>query len=409
MRKILLLAQSLNKINSRIPKELYHRLFRYQGFTTLPANAIGLNQFIDACHSSPLFVQSDFAVVLKHMQLELFIAECQSIYSCLNDSITVILKEQDLPLDYRKSVESLVSKETNNTMISELLFEEIKNSLSYYSSFAESENALIEANITNKEKTLNTFSKVLLLVAANIFGLLFFIVPMCYGMPMYPVIPKQLSINTPSFLVYDIESKVFKSLVKTEIDSNLKVKDALKCGCGSKDKIPNKRCLHNMRCLCFRNSVSCTNLCSCKGCANNKPPSSKERRRKRDQPILSAAPIQSTYQYVYSSNENLQASSTSPAQHFLLESCLYHMIMELEVDFNKIEDALFIVNCIDERYHIMLDLIYSFANDFDKEIIDALKLCDHKIIERWIKWRMKKETLLKKLVNKDATEQSIEE
>ena len=106
--------------------------------------------------------------------------------------------------------------------------------------------------------------------AANVFGIPFIISPSCLEIPVLPVVPiSKIWICEPSFLLINTGKGSYSAYVKDSSD-----KAILPCLCGLKSRRKNnagiKHCLF-VTCSCFSSGRSCTSLCKCCKCANNKP------------------------------------------------------------------------------------------------------------------------------------------
>ena len=53
-------------------------------------------------------------------------------------------------------------------------------------------------------------SEVLPAAFVNVFGVIVLIIPKSYHLPMFPVIPRMLQVNTPVYMPYDAEASYFK-------------------------------------------------------------------------------------------------------------------------------------------------------------------------------------------------------
>jgi len=109
--------------------------------------------------------------------------------------------------------------------------------------------------------------------AANVFGLPIMLTPTCKEIPILPIIPiSKLEVCQPSFLVYDTENGFFHTYLK---DNSEKKFFPCLCGLKSRRQKMKKYCIM-VTCSCFSSGRSCTSLCQCCKCANNKPPESTE-------------------------------------------------------------------------------------------------------------------------------------
>ena len=109
-------------------------------------------------------------------------------------------------------------------------------------------------------------SEILHAAFSNVFGVIVLIIPKCYNLPMFPLIPRMFQVNTPVYILYDTEASYFKPMFPI-VDSTVRegVVES-KCYCVSKGSSKPTSIL-NMR---------------CRGCGNKRPVSEgKEKRRKR--------------------------------------------------------------------------------------------------------------------------------
>ena len=110
----------------------------------------------------------------------------------------------------------------------------------------------------------------IIFAASNVFGVCFMISPSCLEVPILPVVPiSKVWISEPCFLLFDSRKGAYSAYVKDSSE-----KDILPCLCGHKFRKKNntgiKHCLF-VSCSCFSSGRSCTALCKCCKCANNKP------------------------------------------------------------------------------------------------------------------------------------------
>ena len=81
-------------------------------------------------------------------------------------------------------------------------------------------------------------------------------------------------------------------------------------------------CIHNIRCICFKNDRDCTNVCRCRGCGNERPAGEdKEERHRRSRHKLVSAGTQL-------GEDELQLFETpskiNSFQHCILESLFFY-------------------------------------------------------------------------------------
>ena len=119
---------------------------------------------------------------------------------------------------------------------------------------------------SNDESSVNGMyekeSEVLPVAFSNVFAVIVLIITKCYNVPMFPVIPRMLQLNTPVYMLYDAKGSYFKPMIPI-VDSSVRTSVVeSKCYCGSKGS-SKPTCIHNMRCICFKNGRDCTSVCRC--------------------------------------------------------------------------------------------------------------------------------------------------
>ena len=82
--------------------------------------------------------------------------------------------------------------------------------------------------------SLPTENEVLPAAFSNVFGVIVLIIPNCYNLPMFPVIPRMLQVTTLVYMLYGAGASYFKSMIPI-VDSPVR-KSVVenKCYCGSK-------------------------------------------------------------------------------------------------------------------------------------------------------------------------------
>ena len=229
-------------------------------------------------------------------------------------------------------------------------------------------------------------SEVLPAAFSSVFGVIVLIIPKCYNLPMFPVIPRMLRVNTPVYMLCDAEASYFKPMfpifdspVRASVVEN-------KCYCGSKGS-SKPTCIYNMRCICFKNGWDCTNVCRYRGCGNKRPASEgEEKRRKRIRHELVSAGTQ------VGENE-LQLieppSKINSFQHCILESLFFLIGKDCKISLLVVKDFQFIVEMLQKNYDI-------FVEDIEGEIGNTISkgTLGKSALESWLKWWQRKIQLI---------------
>ena len=233
------------------------------------------------------------------------------------------------------------------------------------------------------ENSLDIIQDFLPLVAANAFNVAILIIPTCVGMPMMPVIPDVVFVNEVIYMLYDTTNSVFSALVK----KNDPVTSSSSCKCGTRLKKVQQhaqpRCINPFLCTCRKNNQSCSSKCCCQGCGNNKEKTPlKMSRRKRTTPILSLMPNETSLGHLISIDQEPLASSISGLHHYIMESCLFQVLKEMQADFVSLTDDLIL-----EKLHEKYGILNSNLRGAD---INSLNDINSQTLRAWIKWRKRK-------------------
>ena len=214
-KKVLSLARGLNYINSRIPQELYSRLYRYQGFATI-AHIWEFQEYFNICCKKESIPNEEFHQILELLKLKCDglssiyctmksilenIMENQFISSTYKENIRCFLNGINKPCDFKAKIRELIDEEVSTYPTSyENLDRDIANDSTLQKDFATEEDA----------------NEILILAFANIFGLQFLVVPNCHHAPMYPIIPREILVETPFFLFLNINNSSIELLLELD-------------------------------------------------------------------------------------------------------------------------------------------------------------------------------------------------
>ena len=217
--------------------------------------------------------------------------------------------------------------------------------------------------------SLPTENEVLPAAFSNVFGVIVLIIPNCYNLPMFPVIPRMLQVTTLVYMLYGAKASYFKSMIPIVDSPVRKSVVERKCYCGSKSS-SKPICTNNMRYMCFKNYRYCTNVSRCGECGNKWPASEdKEKRQKRIRHKLVLAVIQV-------GENQLQLikppSKINSFQHCILEPLFFFIIKDSKILLLVVKDFLFIVEILQQNYDIIVE-------DIEGEIGICLKWLQRKI------------------------------
>ena len=187
----------------------------------------------------------------------------------------MMLESIPLSVSYKSALRSFFDSDHGEKLESlrELLLNEIERNREEY----------MQSNDESSVKDMyEKENEVLPAAFSNVFGVIVLIIPKCYNLLMFPVIPRMLQVNTPVYLLYDAEASYFKPMFPI-VDSPVRASVVeSKCYCRSKGSSKPTCIIHNMGCICLKNGRDCTNVCRCRACGNKLPASEgKENRRKR--------------------------------------------------------------------------------------------------------------------------------
>uniref|UniRef100_A0A7M5XML4 CRC domain-containing protein n=2 Tax=Clytia hemisphaerica TaxID=252671 RepID=A0A7M5XML4_9CNID len=317
-KMVVVLGSVLEKINAMIPKDLSSRLYRYQGFDTLITEIWNPLTFFQAARKMESFPA--IAEVLKLMNLHIIETAADDCNDSFLFTIFKALKGHNLKCAMDIELKPTF-EESREEIINNLLHEANGVRCFLYDSLIESD----EGNCTTflSENKLQFLQCVLPLIAANAFSLPILVIPSCHGMPMFPILPEEIS-NELIFVFYDITMSSYHLLTKHDPG-----KSRAFCRCGTrikkKEGKSEPRCINPFMCSCKKENVPCSSKCTCRNCDNAKTPlqeETKQKRRKRSQYFLSKSSV----------NEIDHQSSTSHINgmhHYILEACLHLMLKEM--------------------------------------------------------------------------------
>ena len=223
----------------------------------LPTEIWSINEYISNCKQNEVVGESDLSCILNAILqiLNMMLESIPLSVSC-KSGLCLLLDS-----DHGEKLESLC----------ELLLNEVERNREEY----------MQPNDESSIKDMyEKESEILPAAFSNVFGVIVLIIPKCYNLPMFPVIPRMLQVNTTVYMLYDAEASFFKPMFPI-IDSTVRASAVeSKCYCGSKSS-SKPPCIHNMQCICLKNGRDCTHICHCRGCGNKHPASEgKEKRRK---------------------------------------------------------------------------------------------------------------------------------
>ena len=191
MTGVLLLAKCLNKLHGFLPKELTERLYRLQGFTTMVATCLELEEFVEVVNKNEGNGNNIlFEAVLEKMGLKIISISLSnrlsSFVAALEDFAHHFPDERNLEIiNLCKSQETLQSA----------LEEEMQGTL-----FAEAKDAVIVTAL------------------ANLIGVVIVVIPSVSGLAMYPVIPRTIRFAAdPIFFACYPNQKCLVPILKTTL------------------------------------------------------------------------------------------------------------------------------------------------------------------------------------------------
>lgn len=315
-------------ISQKFGKELSTRLFRRQGFTTMPLNIWNPGAYLISC-SQLYSIDYPILLILDKLGLskKFYLG---SDYYGLMESIALfiydIFKFEDVDREFESIISVLgIDKSSIENTISNLkesILSEVRNNREEYESFIRSDDISNQVVLFEQNGEISTeFLGCLLQLSSNLLNVVIVLIPLCYGMPFLPIIPAHGSAT--KYLLYLFYNPLQNSFTLL-IDNNLSKLDT-KCKCGKKDKIAKGRCISDPRCSCFKRGVSCSKLCKCKGCLNNKIIDAKAQRRKRIQPVLSQDQPLSSLSAAVLSGDIPVDTGISYSQHFFFGIFTLHV------------------------------------------------------------------------------------
>ena len=202
-RKVVLLAQNILKIDSCIAKVLRSCLFRYQAFTALPTEIWSINEYVSNCKQNEVVGESDLSCIFNATLLDIIptILMADGMLQILH----MMLENIPLSVSYISALRSFLDSNRGEKLESlrELLLNEIERNREEY----------MQSNDESSIKDMHEKeSEILPAAFSNVFGVIVLIVPKCYNLPIFPVIPRMLQVNIPVYMLYDAEASYFKPL-----------------------------------------------------------------------------------------------------------------------------------------------------------------------------------------------------
>ena len=234
-----------------------------------------------------------------------------------------------------------------------------------------------------------------LVIAAlsNVMNIAITIVPNVEKLPVFIYLPAETPVVHCSLFIAINKSGMFHTLKYDPVKGAIP-KDH--CRCGVNDKVKRRRCLLP-RCPCYEAGRKCNSHCGCKGCENEKTEVSKlSSPRKRIRPTLSKINLKNSFAYAQQLIGDLKPTIIAPAQHYLLEACIYLLINEMKISHYKIEDQL-LINLLIEEYDKFIENMKENPSS-DTELQKSLQWIERDTITKWMSRRRKNIYLMESLL-----------
>jgi len=301
-------------------------LFRYQGFTTLAAEFWDIRHYFDKTRQVDPFSNEMIKLVGEKMEFKITQTD-GSFFSTFVLALENVLKIcLLLPSELKIFIEMIVNDEDSIGKLKKYIFDEFEGYRKnlYTKSFIDENRSYQDSDFLSK----------LVVAAANLFNFPIIIVPAAYGLPMLPVFPLDHIINHPIFIIFDPFINSFKAYLRFTGSSD---NETIICYCGQRKQQKSSKlsCFQNFSCKCLKNKVSCSSLCKCKGCCNNKTTIKSEpinKRRKRIPHLLSRVENVSSLQYLMNCEiPKADSLSINSFQHFFLEALLYFLMKDMKL------------------------------------------------------------------------------
>ena len=117
----------------------------------------------------------------------------------------MMLESISLSVSYKSALRSFLDSKRGEKLESlrELLLNEIERNREEY----------MQSNDESSIKDMHEKeSEILPAAFSNVFGVIVVIVPKRYNLPIFPVIPRMLQVNTPVYMLYDAKASYFKPM-----------------------------------------------------------------------------------------------------------------------------------------------------------------------------------------------------
>ncbi|XP_057302830.1 uncharacterized protein LOC130636992 [Hydractinia symbiolongicarpus] len=386
------LAKVLLHISSKITKELSTRLYRYQGYSTVPTENWSPLQYYQACQKAQSMKPETLQEVLTSMQLTLR-PSTGCIYNDLFNVMKDLSTKEELPKEMCDFINGSLSQDGGITSFKTFLanhLQEFKSTSRY--------NNCIEGEVLDNSMSMLDNYQIGILTFGDAFGISVVVIPSCLDIPILPLIAKDSVVSKPVFVLYDGVKDAF--FILEEQIQGPSEQNEIHCSCGKNDKDLKKRCVYNYRCKCFRAGIDCSLKCTCKGCHNSRPSKAGQKRRRRTQPVLSCTPVWSSFDFLHQSDYTPAAAPVTTVQHFLLESCLFFLLDELKSPFTNLVNGF-----VSEKLFIRYQQACKDFVSLDSELLQQLSALEKVSLENWIKGRKRKSNQMHQLVTSLVVEE----
>ena len=305
-----------------------------------------------------------------------------------------VVETCDLPNSYINYLEDLgiINHGKMSTMVTTVILNELLGErMELYKSLTSDID--FPTKLTKSDIEDSKYFYLVIAALSNIMNIAITIVPNVEKLPVFIYLPSETPvINFPLFIAIN-KSGMFHTLNYNPGKAE-KPKDH--CRCGVNDKVKRRRCLLP-RCPCHEAGRKCSSHCGCKGCENEKTEVSKlSSPRKRMRPTLSKINLQNSFAYAQQIIEDLKPSILAPAQHYLLEACIYILINEMRTSDEEIDDEL-LINLLIEEYDQFITNMKENPSS-DTALQQNLQWIERDTITKWVKRRRKSIYLMESLL-----------
>lgn len=374
-RKILNLASILSQLSKDLPKELTGKLYRFQNFASLSTECWSVNEFLEIASKGDCFDKPTMHKVFDCLDFRIHEENDGSLEEALIISLKDIIENsKNTPLHISQYIESLVLQVDSKAVLKFMIDEEIR--------FCDQEDG----------------TKSSLAAAAEIFGIPLMVISSKPNLPIYPIFPLHCDSSRPVFIFFNGENQTYHPLVKKKSIANETTSVTYRCYCGQKQKDSEKRkknCFQNFTCKCLKNNETCSKLCRCTNCGNDKTETATLKRRKRIPHIQSGAHTITSLQYLLNMKEPPNEPMVSEMQHFILEATLHFLSIDsliLNQETGDVAEALY-----QEILKIHAEIVFE---DATSPICHSLKI-SLSLIKKWVSARQKKKCLIKQFFEKN--------